>query len=98
MGLSHEITNETETGELFNRLPVAHKKIHTNINQKPDYTSIDKWKSELSDVTISIIEKATGNLFHQINYDLMDVRVNKAEYIIHKFLYKILIFFKISRY
>ena len=98
LGLSCEITMESETGDLFNRLPAAQKKIHTGINQKPDYTNIDKWKSELPDVTVSIIQKATGKLYQDTKYDLLDIPVNKAEYLIHKIIYKILILLKISRY
>jgi len=98
LGIGSEITREPGKGELFDRLPAAQKEIHTGINQKPDPASINKWRTELSDVNISIIEKTAGNLFPDTKYDLLDIHVSKVVFLIHKIFYKILIVLKISRY
>jgi hypothetical protein len=91
---------------LYNRLPENHRMIHFKIVQPPDPTCTDRWKGELSDREIGLIQVSAKKYLHHFNYLLKDISGNtilihltalllKLKYLTFFFFRKLLFKFKL---
>jgi len=55
-------------------LPNFQKHFHTNITQKPIIENIEKWKTELSEFEIAIIEKIAKKSIILNNYECLKIK------------------------
>ena len=69
-----DITQLSVEGDLFERLPNFQKHFHTNITQKPIIENIEKWKTELSEFEIAIIEKIAKKSIILNNYECLKIK------------------------
>jgi hypothetical protein len=55
-------------GDLMQRLPESHRKIHTTIDDSPDPASIKRWEKELINYEIAVIQSLSARNLQQFEY------------------------------
>jgi hypothetical protein len=61
----------TAAGDLWNRLPDSHRLIHSMIDGPPNTKSLERWKTELTNRDIRLIQYRTKNNLQMLGYPLM---------------------------
>jgi hypothetical protein len=84
-------------GNLFDRIPPEHRKLHHNIKNAPDSSRVKAWQKSLKAREIWLIESMCGARMKDLGYDLQGAGSNML-YRLWRLYLKIRIFLKIDSY
>lgn len=68
--------SQDSKGDLMHRLPISHRIIHNNMENKPEISKIYSWNSDLENTRIFIIEYISGSLLVDKGYKLINIDKN----------------------
>jgi len=82
-----EDKDKKEASDYSKRIPDNQKQLHTNVSSTVNNNSLHKWRKDLSDVEIRIIEYGLSDLFKEYNYPKSDnIKLNTKELIEYSLL------------